>query len=180
MMTKKDIIVRALLLLLMIYLFLVSIRLMGGAFKLFGKGFAEALIGGTLNPFVGLFVGILATTVVQSSSCTTSIVVGLVASGAMNILNAVPIVIGTNIGTTVTAILASLATASPAAITIALCHLLFNILGICIFYPLRWIPIGLAKELGKRVAKRRRYAFIYVLIIFYLIPIAIALIFLWR
>lgn len=343
-----------------IYVFLVSIRLMGSAFKLFGKDFAHTLITGTANPFVGLFVGILATSIVQSSSCTTSIVVGLIASGSLPILNAVPIImganigttvtntlvslghihrrnefqrafagatchdffnilsvlvifplqikfhilnrvaefftnlfvqtggikiinplklttqiavkvlkgicfhrplimlllaflllfislrfitrimrslvatkaekrinqyvfndpkkafvtglsftaiiqsssvatslmvplvgagvvsveknfpytLGTNVGTTVTAILASLATANPLAVSIALCHLIFNILGICIFYPLRWIPIGLAKELSKKIAKRRGYVLLYILFTFYFIPLI--LIFLGR
>jgi sodium-dependent phosphate cotransporter len=344
----------------LLYMFFVSIRLMGTSFKLFGKGFAETLIYGTANPFVGLFAGILATSIVQSSSSTTSIVVGLVASGTMSIANAVPIIIGanigttvtnilvslahihrrneferafagatchdffnllsvvvllplqlnfhileklaslltnlfvrsggihianplklvtepvvdalthtcfhkpiamlgvafvllflslrfftrhmralvatrveknlneyvfnnaskafvmgasltaiiqsssvstslvvplvgagiltveaiypytlgTNIGTTVTGILASLATASPAAVTIALCHTVFNLLGIALFYPLRWIPIGLAKELGRTVAHKRVYAIIFVLGTFYMIPLL--LIFLFR
>jgi hypothetical protein len=55
---------------------------------------------------------------------------------------------------------------------------LFNILGICVFYPLRWIPIGLAKELGRRVARRRWHAITYVVVTFYVIPLA--LIFIWR
>jgi len=54
---------------------------MGLSFKLFGGGFAEALISGTSDPFVGLLVGILATSLAQSSSTTTSITVGLVAAG---------------------------------------------------------------------------------------------------
>lgn len=51
-----------------LYLFFTSIELMETAFKGFGKGFAERLIATTSEPFVGLFVGILATSVMQSSS----------------------------------------------------------------------------------------------------------------
>ena len=91
-----------------VYLFLVSIGLMGIAFKGFGKEFAENLIKTTSNPFVGLFIGILATSIVQSSSTTTSIVVGMVGSGVITISNAIPIVMGANIGTTVTGMLISL------------------------------------------------------------------------
>jgi len=91
-----------------VYLFLVSIGLMGIAFKGFGKEFAENLIKTTSNPFVGLFIGILATSIVQSSSTTTSIVVGMVASGVITVGNAIPIVMGANIGTTVTGILISI------------------------------------------------------------------------
>jgi len=68
-----------------LYLFLVSIKLMGISFQLFGKGFAEQLIGSYSNPFVGLFTGILATSLVQSSSTTTSLVVGLVGGGVLPI-----------------------------------------------------------------------------------------------
>ena len=56
-----------------LYLFFVSIELMSGTFKLFGKDFAESLIETTSNPIVGLFIGILATSIIQSSSGTTSI-----------------------------------------------------------------------------------------------------------
>ena len=92
----------------LLYLFLVGLEAMGLAFKFFGKGFAERLIATTANPFVGLFIGVLATSLVQSSSTTTSITVGLVAGGALTIEGAVPIIMGANIGTSVTNTLVSL------------------------------------------------------------------------
>ncbi len=359
-MTRRDMVLKILFFALLIYLFLVSIRLMGGSFKLFGTGFAETLIAQTTNPIKGLLVGILATSIIQSSSCTTSIVVGFVASGSLTIPNAIPIImganigttvtatlvslgnvrrrdefrhafagatvhdffnvmavifilpfqlkfnvlgriasfltdlfvgvggiqvlnplklitgptvnlfetvssnnpipmlvialtllflslyyitrlmrglvatsaekrinefvfdnpfraflmggsltaviqsssvatslaiplvgariitvekifpytLGTNVGTTVTAILASLATANPLAITIALTHLVFNVIGIVILYPLRFIPIGLAKELGRQASRKRWYAFVFIVVTFYLLPLC--LMFLWR
>ena len=54
-------------------------------FKLLGKGFAEMLLERTANPLVGLFVGILATSLIQSSSTTTSMTVALVAVGGLTI-----------------------------------------------------------------------------------------------
>jgi solute carrier family 34 (sodium-dependent phosphate cotransporter) len=99
---------RPLLVLGFLYTFLVGLELMGVAFKFFGKGFAEALITTTANPFVGLFIGVLATSLVQSSSTTTSLTVGLVAGGALTIDGAVPIIMGANIGTTVTNTMVSL------------------------------------------------------------------------
>jgi len=66
-----------LLLLGLLYGFFVGLDMMGLAFKLFGRGFAEELIARTSNPFVGLFIGILATTLVQSSSATTGVVIVL-------------------------------------------------------------------------------------------------------
>ena len=66
-----------------LYVFLLAVAMMGGAFKLLGGGFAKALVAGTSNPFAGLFIGVLATSLAQSSSFTTSVVVGLVASGTL-------------------------------------------------------------------------------------------------
>ncbi len=65
----------------LLYSFLVSIKLLGTSFQLFGKGFAEQLISSYSNPFLGLFTGILATSLVQSSSTITSLIVGLVGGG---------------------------------------------------------------------------------------------------
>tara|TARA_Y100000310_G_scaffold345817_1_gene470430 strand:+ start:11279 stop:11554 length:276 start_codon:yes stop_codon:yes gene_type:complete len=74
-MEKRDLIKIVILLTIILYLFLLSIQLMGNAFKLFGADFAERLILFTTNPFVGLFIGILATSIAQSSSLVTSIIV---------------------------------------------------------------------------------------------------------
>lgn len=99
---------RVLLFLVFLYCFFVSIELLGASFKLFGRGFAEKLLHTTANPLFGLFAGILATTIVQSSSVTTSIVVGMVAGETLTLRHAIPIVMGANIGTTVTNTIVSL------------------------------------------------------------------------
>lgn len=96
------------LVLIALYVFLVSVTMMGSGFKTFGKGFAQALIEGTSNPFVGLFIGVLSTAIIQSSSTTTSMVVAFVASGTLTVETAIPVVMGANIGTTVTAALVSM------------------------------------------------------------------------
>ena len=70
----------------LLYLFLLSIKLMGTSFKMFGKGFAQSLITGTSNPFIGLFIGVLATSLVQSSSTVTSLVVGFVGGGLSKVV----------------------------------------------------------------------------------------------
>ena len=79
------------------------------------------------------------------------------------------------LGTTTTGLLAAL-TAEPSqlahTIQIALCHLYFNLIGILLFYPipfLRW-PIPLAKAFGRKVAKHRWFAFMYILLAFFLLP----------
>ncbi|MCF7916698.1 MAG: Na/Pi symporter, partial [Candidatus Omnitrophica bacterium] len=126
----------------LVYLFLVSIGLMGTAFKGFGKDFAQNLIQTTANPFVGLFIGILATSLVQSSSTTTSITVGMVSSGVLTVGNAIPIIMGANIGTTVTNTTVALAHIGrreefKRAIGGSTVHDFFNIICVCILFPLQ-------------------------------------------
>ncbi|UCD15228.1 MAG: Na/Pi symporter [Candidatus Omnitrophota bacterium] len=135
-----------------LYLFLVSIALMGVAFKGFGKDFAESLIRTTSNPFIGLFIGILATSIVQSSSTTTAIVVGMVGSGVINIANAIPIIMGANIGTTVTNTLVSLGHIGrreefKRAITGGTVHDFFNMMCVCILFPLE-LTFGILNKLA--------------------------------
>jgi len=135
-----------------LYLFLVSIGLMGSALKGFGKGFAEQLIRTTSNPFIGLFVGILTTSIVQSSSTTTSMVVAFTASGVLTIQNAVPIVMGANIGTTVTNILVSLGHINRKeefrrALGGATIHDFFNIITVIILLPLE-LSFGILHKLA--------------------------------
>ncbi|MBN1354537.1 MAG: Na/Pi symporter, partial [Candidatus Omnitrophica bacterium] len=124
-----------------LYLFLVSISLMSHAFKGFGSGFAERLITTTANPFVGLFIGILTTSVIQSSSTTTSMVVAFVAAGTLSVRNAVPIIMGANIGTTVTNTLVALTHITrkeefKRALSGSCIHDFFNILTVAILFPL--------------------------------------------
>jgi len=124
-----------------LYAFLASIRLLGCGFEMFGSGFSERLIATTSDPFVALFIGILATSIVQSSSLTTSMVVGFVSSGLLTIENAVPIVMGANIGTTVTCTLVSLGHIGRPeefrrAFAAATVHDFFNILTVLCLFPL--------------------------------------------
>jgi sodium-dependent phosphate cotransporter len=134
----------------LLYCFLVSIGLMGAAFKGFGKGFAEQLIQTTSNPFIGLFIGLLATSIIQSSSTTTSIVVGMVGSGVMQVSCAIPIVMGANIGTTVTNTLVSLGHVSRRdefrrAIAAATVHDFFNLICVSVLFPLELLTGYLEK-----------------------------------
>jgi len=126
-----------------LYVFILSITLLGDAMKLFGKDFAEALISTTSNPAIGLFIGILATSIIQSSSTTTCILVGLVGGGMIPIENAVPIVMGANIGTTITNTLVSLAHVKRKiefgrAFAGAIVHDIFNILSVAVIFPIQY------------------------------------------
>jgi len=136
-----------------LYLFLFSINLMGASLKMFGAGFAESLIGSTSNPLVGLFIGIVTTGVIQSSSATTSIVVALVGGGALTVSGAIPIVMGANIGTSVTCILVSLAhlnrtTEFRRSFSASIVHDFFNFLAVLVLFPLQYYTdfLGIASE----------------------------------
>jgi solute carrier family 34 (sodium-dependent phosphate cotransporter) len=133
-----------------LYLFIVGVSGMGEAFKLFGRDFAERLLGMTSNPVTGLFLGILGTALVQSSSTSTSIIVGMVAGGAISLEGAIPMIMGANIGTTVTASMISLAYLTrPAeferAFGAALLHLTFNVMAVAILFPLELLTGGLTQ-----------------------------------
>ena len=126
------------------------------------------------SALVGMGVGVLVTISVQSSSITTSILVPLVASGILLLRNAYPITLGANIGTTVTALLAALATGAASGMTIALVHLLFNVFAILLIYPIakiRYIPVILAEKLADVAATKKWVAIAYVGGMFILIPI---------
>lgn len=125
------------------------------------------------SSLVGMGVGVIVTVAVQSSSITTSIIVPLVASGLLLVRNAYPITLGANVGTTVTAFIAALATDSAAAMSIAIVHLLFNLLGILIIYPwskIRYIPVILAEKLADIAVKRKWIAVAYTVVVFIIIP----------
>ena len=149
------------LLLLLMYAFFVSIALMGDSFKFFGRGFAEQLLTTTADPFTGLFIGILATSLVQSSSTTTSMTVALVAGGALTVDGAIPIIIGANIGTSVTNSLVALGHVSRPtefrrAFAAATVHDFFNLLAVLILFPIEMTTHFMgraAKFLGARTAE---------------------------
>jgi len=133
---------RVLTLLFLLYGFLVSIGLLSKAFTMFSGGFVNGLIASASNPLLGLFVGVLATTLVQSSSTTTSLVVAMVGSGSMPIHTAIPIVMGANIGTSVTNTLVSLGHLSRGqeferAFAASTVHDFFNIFAVVILFPLQ-------------------------------------------
>ena len=124
---------------------------------------------------LGMLVGILITVSVQSSSITTSLLVPLIGAGIITLEVAFPITLGANIGTTITALLAVLATDKTGpALTIALVHLLFNVTGIAIFYPvpaLRKIPLDMARRLAALATRNRMWIVIYLFTFFIALPL---------
>ncbi len=119
-------------------------------------------------------LGMVITVAVQSSSITTSVLVPLIAAGVLTLRNAFPVTLGANVGTTVTALLASLATDGNAGLAIALAHTMFNLLGILVWYPiqgLRDLPVRLAERLAVVAEVRKSLVLVYVVGLFILVPL---------
>ena len=133
-----------------------------------------------LTGYIAMLIGAVVTVLVRSSSIFTSTLTPLCGAGLVSLETAYPMTLGSNIGTTSTAMLASLA-AEPdrlqPSVQIALVHLFFNVIGILIFYPapcMRW-PIPLAQRLGDTTAEYRWFAALYLLSAFFLLPVAVFL-----
>ncbi len=132
--------------------------------------FEEKLFGSRMK---SLFWGIGLTAAVQSSSITTSLTVPLVATNVVTIQKIFPFLLGANIGTTVTALISSSATPNKASVSIALCHLIYNVLGVVLFMSIPFFQrtaIYMSESLGKLVLKRRWYGFAYIATVFFIIP----------
>ncbi|XP_067279266.1 sodium-dependent phosphate transport protein 2A isoform X4 [Pseudorasbora parva] len=135
------------LLLLFLYMFICSLDILSSAFQLAGGKVAGDIFKDNAvfsNPVAGLVVGILVTVLVQSSSTSTSIVVSLVSSGLLDVGSAIPIIMGSNIGTSVTNTIVALMQAGEReefkrAFAGATVHDCFNWLSVLVLLPLEAI-----------------------------------------
>ncbi|XP_011237320.1 sodium-dependent phosphate transport protein 2C isoform X4 [Mus musculus] len=132
---------------------------------------------GWLSGYLAILVGAGLTFLLQSSSVFTAAIVPLMGVGVIDLERAYPLFLGSNIGTTTTALLAALA--SPAdmlifAVQVALIHFFFNLAGILLWYlvPVLRLPIPLAKRFGNLTAQYRWVAIVYLLLTFLLLPLA--------
>jgi len=134
----------------------------------------------------GLIFGFFLTVLVQSSSITTSVAVPLVGAGVLTIRQVMPYTMGANIGTTVTALIASLAAmaavdaADPEAfrkaflgLELAFHHVLFNVIGVAIVFWIRGIPIKMAEVFSKIAMRNKLIPLIYIIVVFYALPFLI-------
>lgn len=130
------------------------------------------------NGFVSILFGMVMTIAVQSSSIVTSTLTPIVALGIISVEDMLPLTLGANIGTTVTAFLAAIVTEKKNAIMISVCHLFFNIFGIAIFYPapfMRKIPIKIAYRVGDHVLKYKWFGPFYIALVFVAVPLLLFL-----
>ena len=125
---------------LMLYFLLLAVGTVGSGFKWAAGDEAKTLFEFASHPIAGLMIGIIATALIQSSSTVTSIIVGLVAGG-LPVETAIPMVMGANIGTTITNTLVSLGHVRNKeefrrAFACATVHDFFNLIAVAIFLPL--------------------------------------------
>lgn len=139
----------------LIYLLLVAVGMIGSGFKTATGGQARELFEFASNPLAGLVIGTVATALIQSSSTVTSIIVGLVAGG-LPVPIAIPMVMGANIGTTITNTIVSLGHVRQAeefrrAFAAATVHDFFNLISVVIFLPLEML-FGILQKAGGSLA----------------------------
>ena len=130
-----------------------GLELMSGGMKPLRslEAFHDLTVSMSSNPVLGVVIGTLFTVLVQSSSATIGILQGLFSDGLIDINGALPVLFGDNIGTTITAVLASLG-ASVAARRAAATHVLFNLIGTAIFLillkPFTGLILSLQTSMG--------------------------------
>uniref|UniRef100_H2ZIG1 Sodium-dependent phosphate transport protein 2B n=1 Tax=Ciona savignyi TaxID=51511 RepID=H2ZIG1_CIOSA len=141
-----------------LYLFICSLSIMGSAFQVLAGKTAGTIFGShsfLSNPITGLIIGILVTVLVQSSSTSTSIITTMVGAGILNVHQAIPIIMGANIGTSVTNTIVSLAQSMDVsqfrkAFAGATVHDIFNLLSVIILLPLE-VASGMLEKLTNAI-----------------------------
>jgi len=163
-------------------LILVALGILFGSLTLLVRSLRHLLSGkmeGVVDRYLlastgrALALGFAITALFQSSSVTTSLMVPLGAAGLLSTQQVFPYMMGANIGTTIKATVAALATGRPEALTVALVHLLFNGTGVVLMLlvpPLRRVPLYLARLMGQAVVRNRSIVFFYGLLVFFVIP----------
>ncbi|XP_015427834.1 PREDICTED: sodium-dependent phosphate transport protein 2C [Myotis davidii] len=141
-------------------LFLCSLDILSSAFQLLGSKVAGDIFKDNVvlsNPVAGLVIGVLVTVLVQSSSTSSSIVVSMVASNLLHVRESVPIIMGVNVGTSITSSLVSMAQSGDRdqfrrAFGGSAVHGIFNWLTVLILLPLETAaaPLERLSELALR------------------------------
>ncbi len=160
-------------------LIFVAITYTGKLLKVLMVGKAKEVLHSAIGrgPVAGIASGALVTTFVQSSSTTTSLMVPLAGSGTFSLRQIYPFMLGANIGTTVTALLAATAVGgavASSALQIALVHLMFNVFAVVVIFGLpflRELPLQGAEWLADIAAEKKIFAAIWMLGVFIVLPL---------
>ena len=97
-------------------------------------------------------------------------------AGILRLEQIFPYTLGANIGTTITALLASLVSGTIAPLSVAFAHLMFNIYGILLIWPIekiRMTPINLSKWFAEIAIQNRIFSLLYILIVFFIVPLTL-------
>lgn len=173
--------------LLGIALILLVINFIGKMLKSLMVGRAERILHSAIGrgPITGVISGMIVTMAVQSSSTTTSLTVPLAGSGAFTLRQIYPFVVGANIGTTITALIAAFGFSgieAEQALQAAFVHMLYNIFAALIIFGLpflRGIPLAGARWLARLGAEKKIYVVVWVLGVFIVLPLLLIALTAW-
>ena len=168
-----------LMIILGVAMILIVIKLLGSILKKVMVGRALDIMHRTIGrgPVSGIGAGGIITVLVQSSSTTTSLIVPMAGSGVFSLKQVYPFVLGANLGTTITALIAAIAITGPLAVLalqIALVHLFFNLFAIILIYSiplLRNIPVIMAEYLARLAQKNKLFVAAYIFGAFFITPL---------
>ena len=127
-----------------------------------------------INPYLAMLIGCGVTVLVQSSSITTSTLVPLAGIGVLGLENMYPLVIGADVGTTFTALMAAMVSSEVESLQIALVHFWFNITGLLIWYPIpfmRRIVLRISVLLGKATGAWKGFPIFFIIMMFIVLPL---------
>lgn len=127
-----------------------------------------------VNGYLSIVLGTGLTMMVQSSSIVTSVLTPLVGIGAITIEQMYPLTLGANLGTCITALMASMVTEGILGLQVALCHLIFNVVGIILFYPIPITRVPIiypSKQIGKMTRLWRGFPFLFIAVSFFVFPV---------
>jgi sodium-dependent phosphate cotransporter len=133
-----------------LYFFMVAVKIIGESFTLLLGCDADSAFDFAHNPVAGLMIGTIATALLHSSGTVTSITVALVGSGGLSVRQAVPVIMGANIGTCVTCIMVAFGQVGERkrferAMAAATVHDMYNIWSVFVMFPLEVIAHPLEK-----------------------------------
>jgi sodium-dependent phosphate cotransporter len=155
----------------LLFAFLVMLKVAILSFSLLGAEVVAQIMVVSANPFLCLFIGLLTTALVHSSSTITAITIAIVASGTISPTSAIYMIMGANLGTTITATLVAVGHATRKkefrkAISASMAHHFFNLFSIIIFFPiefytgfLTYISQGTAHWFEENIAVNVGYIF---------------------
>jgi sodium-dependent phosphate cotransporter len=127
-----------------------------------------------INPYLAILIGCGVTVMVQSSSITSSTLVPLAGVGVLPLESMYPLVLGADIGTTFTALMAALVSSEVEALQIALVHLFFNVTGGIIWYPIpfmRRLILDIARLIGKATRHWKTFPIVFIVVMYFLLPL---------